>query len=41
MVLSRFDWVRNLDIYESVLSNAQTGAASVHAAGATALEARS
>ena len=39
MVLSRFDWVRNLDTYEAVLSNAQAGAASVDVAGIDALEA--
>jgi sugar transferase (PEP-CTERM/EpsH1 system associated) len=40
MVLSRFDWLRNLDTYESVLRNTQTGAVAVRPAGATALEAR-
>ncbi len=39
MVLARYDWVRNLDAYESVLGNAQSGAASVHAAGTAGLEA--
>ncbi len=32
-VLSRYDWARNLDIYESVLCGAQPGLASSHAAG--------
>jgi sugar transferase (PEP-CTERM/EpsH1 system associated) len=41
MVLSRFDWGRNLEIYESVLRPAQTGAAAVHAERIAALEARS
>ncbi len=33
MVLSRFDWVRNLDTYERVMCDAQRGMAAVHAAG--------
>jgi len=41
MVLSRFDWVRNLDAYESVLGNAQPSAASAHASGVAGLEAYS
>ncbi|MGP1666612.1 MAG: TIGR03087 family PEP-CTERM/XrtA system glycosyltransferase, partial [Rhodanobacter sp.] len=32
MVLSRFDWVRNLDTYEAVLGDAQAGAAAVDVA---------
>ena len=39
MVRSRFDWVRNLDAYESVLCNASPDAASVHAMGTAGLEA--
>jgi glycosyltransferase involved in cell wall biosynthesis len=39
MVLSRFDWRRNLDTYESVMRDAQHGMASVHVADATGLEA--
>jgi sugar transferase (PEP-CTERM/EpsH1 system associated) len=39
MILARFDWARNLDVYESVLGNAQPGAASVHATGAAGVEA--
>ncbi len=39
MVLARYDWVRNLDVYESVLGNVQRDAASVHAADAARLEA--
>ena len=35
MVLSRFDWVRNLDTYESVMCGTQTGAAFVHVARVT------
>ena len=41
MVLKRFDWVRNLDSYESVLSHAQIREDFVQAAGLNALEARS
>jgi len=33
MVLSRFDWVRNLDTYERVMRDTQRGMAAVHAAG--------
>lgn len=36
-VLSRYDWRRNLDRYESVMSGAQPGGASAHAAGNAAL----
>ncbi|TAL84402.1 MAG: TIGR03087 family PEP-CTERM/XrtA system glycosyltransferase [Rhodanobacter sp.] len=32
MILSHFDWARNLDIYQSVLCDAQNGAAHIHAA---------
>jgi glycosyltransferase involved in cell wall biosynthesis len=39
MILARFDWARNLDAYESVLGNAQPGAAFVHARGAAGVEA--
>jgi hypothetical protein len=31
-VLSRYDWVRSLDMYESVLTGAQPDTLSVHAA---------
>lgn len=39
MVLSRFDWGRNLDTYERVVCDAQRGAASIRAAGIAGLEA--
>jgi sugar transferase (PEP-CTERM/EpsH1 system associated) len=38
-ILSRHDWVRNLDTYESVLCNAQPSTSHVHLAGAVGLEA--
>ncbi len=41
MVLSRFDWVRNLDTYENVLCDARSSAGPVDAAGSTRLEAYS
>lgn len=41
MILTRFDWARNLDVYEAVLGNTQPGAASVHVAGAAGVEAYS
>jgi sugar transferase (PEP-CTERM/EpsH1 system associated) len=37
MVLSRFDWVRNLDTYERVMCEAQRDMAAVHAAGVAEL----
>jgi polysaccharide biosynthesis protein PslH len=37
MVLSRYDWKRNLDTYECVLGNAQPGAASIRALGTAGL----
>ena len=40
-VLSRYDWVRNLDIYEHVLRNAQPDATCLDAVCADELEARS
>ncbi len=41
MILTRFDWARNLDVYEAVLGNTQPGAVSVHVAGAAGVEAYS
>lgn len=41
MVLSRFDWVRNLDTYEAVLRDAQADADASDFAGGDALEAGS
>ncbi|MEO8777915.1 MAG: TIGR03087 family PEP-CTERM/XrtA system glycosyltransferase [Rhodanobacter sp.] len=38
MVLSRFDWLRNLDIYERVMGDPQRGEPAVHAAGIGELE---
>jgi sugar transferase (PEP-CTERM/EpsH1 system associated) len=40
MVLSQFDWVRNLDMYESVLGDARPGRSCEHAVGNTGLESR-
>ncbi|HUH29796.1 MAG TPA: sugar transferase, partial [Rhodanobacter sp.] len=37
-VLSRYDWMRSLDLYESVLSGAQPDTFAVHAAAARASE---
>ena len=37
MVLSRFDWARNLDAYERVICDAQHGATAVHAASVAEL----